>query len=243
MFFLHVESNRTELFYLLAEELVTEAGFKELVITRDNLALSNRSELNKTQLTPYNHEEPDTRIFVHNKDLASQCHGVITVATVDMDVIVIAISCFDGLASTMLKQLWVEFCAVIDKRWIRTHSLAIVFGKRCGRLLFWYAFTGCDTVSAFGGKLTAWATWQVFDKATPLFPRYSKPCHGFDPHKDNVRVIERFTCLLYDRVSTVEDVNDCRRKLFTNRGQSVDGIPPTRDALVQHIRRAVYQAG
>ena len=47
-FFLHVESNRTELFYLLAEELVTETGFKELVITTDNLALS--TDLNLTKL-------------------------------------------------------------------------------------------------------------------------------------------------------------------------------------------------
>ena len=101
------------------------------------------------------------------------------------------------------------------------------------------------TVSVFGrkNKLTAWATWQVFDEATPVFARYSKTYHSFDPHEDSVWVIERFTCLLYDRASTVEDVNNCWQKFFTNRGQSVDDIPPTRDALVQHIRRAIYQAG
>ena len=38
-----------------------------------------------------------------------------------------------------------------------------------------------------------------------------------------------------DKTTTVEDVNDCRRKLFKNRVQSVDDIPPSRDALVQHI--------
>ena len=105
-------------------------------------------------------------------------------------------------------------------------------------------FTGCDTVSTFGGKgkLKAWATWQVFDEATLVFARYSKPCHSFNPHKDSVHIIERFTCLVYDRTSTVEDVNDCQKKLYTNYGRSVDDIPPTRDALVQHIQRAIYQA-
>ena len=37
--FLRVDGNETELFHLLAEELVTETGFKEFVITRGNLAL------------------------------------------------------------------------------------------------------------------------------------------------------------------------------------------------------------
>ena len=65
------------------------------------------------------------------------------------------------------------------------HSLAAALGERCGELLFWYAFTGCDTVAAFGGKgkLTAWPTWQVFHEATPVFARYSKSCHCFDPYK------------------------------------------------------------
>ena len=141
--FLRVEGNKTELFHLLTEELVTETGFKELVITRGNLALSNSSELNKTQLAPCNDEEADTRIFAHIKDQASQGHEVITVVTVDTDVVVIAISCFDGLASTGLKQLWMEFGAGINKRWIPIHSSAALLGERCGGLLFWYAYCFC----------------------------------------------------------------------------------------------------
>ena len=133
--FPRVDSNKTELFYLLAEELVTETGFKQIVITRDNLAFSNSSELNKTQLAPCNHEEADTRIFVHVKNLASQDHEVITVVKVDTDIVVIAISCFDGLASTGLKQLSLEFGVVVNKRWIPIHSLAAVFGERCGGML------------------------------------------------------------------------------------------------------------
>ena len=62
-----------------------------------------------------------------------------------MDVVVTAISCFDGLASTGLKQLWVEFGARINKRWVPIHSLAAALGERCGGLLFCYAFTGYDT--------------------------------------------------------------------------------------------------
>ena len=46
------------------------------------------------------------------------------------------ISCFDGLASTGLKQLGVEFGAGINKRWIPIHSLAAGLRERCGGLLF-----------------------------------------------------------------------------------------------------------
>ena len=127
-YFLSVDGNKTELFHLLAEELVTETGFKELVITRGYLALWNSSELNRNQA--------DTRIFVHIKDWASQGHKVITAVTVDTDVVVLIISCFDGLASTGLKQLWVEFGAGINKRWIPIHSLAAALRERCGGLLF-----------------------------------------------------------------------------------------------------------
>ena len=88
--------------------------------------------------------------------------------------------------------------------------------------------------------MTTWATFQVFDEGTPVFARYSKPCDSFDSREDNLGVIERFICLLYDRASTVEDVNDCQRKVLTYRGRSVDDIPPTRDGLVQHIQRAIY---
>ena len=153
--FLRVDGNKTELFHWLAEELVTETGFKELVIARGNLALPNSSELNKTQLAPCNHEEADIKIFVQIEDLASQSHDVITIVTIDTDVVIIFISCFGGLASTGLKQPRMELGAGINKRWIPFDSLAAALGERCGRyggLPFWYAFTGCDTFSAFGQK-------------------------------------------------------------------------------------------
>ena len=130
-----------------------------------------------------------------------------------------------------------EFGARVNKCWMPIHSLAAALGERCHEMLFWYGFTGCDTVSAFSGKdkLTAWAAWQVFDEATPMFTRYSTPCHSPDPHEDSVQVFDGFTCLLYYRASTVEDDNNCRRKFFKSRGRSVDEFPATRDALAQHI--------
>ena len=38
-------------------------------------------------------------------------------------------------------------------------------------------------------------------------------------------------------------VNDAREELFCHKNRKMDMIPPTQDALHQHVKRAVYQAG
>ncbi|CAB4012719.1 Hypothetical predicted protein, partial [Paramuricea clavata] len=55
--------------------------------------------------------------------------------------------------------------------------------------------------------------------------------------------IERYTVLLYDRTSNKSTVNEARKQLFAQKGRSLDAIPPSRAALVEHTRRAAYQAG
>ena len=59
---------------------------------------------------------------------------------------------------------------------------------------------------------------------------------------DAVNIIERFVILLFDRTSTCTKVDHAKRKLFP-RKPSVQQIPPTRAALEEHAKRAVYQGG
>ena len=49
--------------------------------------------------------------------------------------------------------------------------------------------------------------------------------------------------LMYDRTSTEMKVNEARKQLFSQKSRSIDGIPPTQAALVEHMKRAAYQAG
>ena len=58
----------------------------------------------------------------------------------------------------------------------------------------------------------------------------------------NMKMIERFIIILYDRTSSEDEVNAARKVMFANKGRELDKIPPTRDALVQHSRRAILQA-
>ena len=55
-------------------------------------------------------------------------------------------------------------------------------------------------------------------------------------------VLERYVVLLYHKTPNLSDVNSCRRELFCN-GRSIDDIPPTREALLQHIQRSGYFGG
>ena len=48
---------------------------------------------------------------------------------------------------------------------------------------------------------------------------------------------------MYDKTSDCTSVNDTRKDLFTRKGRAIDHIPPTAAALIQHTKRAVYQAG
>ena len=49
--------------------------------------------------------------------------------------------------------------------------------------------------------------------------------------------------LLYDKTSPLTSVNEARKELFCKKNLAMDKLPPTQDALLQHLRRAVYQAG
>ena len=54
--------------------------------------------------------------------------------------------------------------------------------------------------------------------------------------------IEKFVVLLYHHSSKISTVSKCRKDLFARKGRLFKGIPPTSDALMQHLKRPFYQA-
>ena len=118
-----------------------------------------------SSLAPCTHEEADTRIFLHVKDAVQHNHSKITIRTVDTDV-VLAISAAQSLD---VSELWVAFGVGKNFRFIAAHHIARALGpEKCIALPMFHAFTGCDTVSFFGGrgKKTAWDTWKAYHDAT-----------------------------------------------------------------------------
>ena len=54
-------------------------------------------------------------------------------------------------------------------------------------------------------------------------------------------MIERFVVLLYDRTSNLTKVNEARQDLFSKKSRTLEKLPPTQEALLQHTNRSVYQ--
>ena len=55
--------------------------------------------------------------------------------------------------------------------------------------------------------------------------------------------LERYVVLLYNRSSTISHANSARKHLFAFCNRKICNIPPTKAALFQHVKLAVYQAG
>ena len=185
-------------------------------------------------------EEADTRMFLHAKHQAVGGSQAINIVSSDTDVVVIAVSVFEDLN---LESLWITFGKGKDLRWIPVHSIVRSLGPKSNALPFFHAFTGCDTVSAFvgKGKLTAWQAWNVLENVTETFCKLSQPCDTLTV--DDIDNIEEFVVIMYDRSSESKKVNETRFDLFARKQRSYDSIPPTKAALVEHIKRSVLQAG
>ena len=61
--------------------------------------------------------------------------------------------------------------------------------------------------------------------------------------EDQINVNERYAVLMYARGSGLESVHACRRYLFLHKNLSSESLPPTYDALIQPLKRAICQGG
>ncbi|KAG0715310.1 hypothetical protein GWK47_001335 [Chionoecetes opilio] len=52
-----------------------------------------------------------------------------------------------------------------------------------------------------------------------------------------------FTVVIYDKTSPLLSVNEARKELFLPEKQNDETIPPTQQALLQHTKRSIVQAG
>lgn len=144
-----------------------------------------------------------------------------------------------------LNELWLAFGTGKHFRFIPAHTIADSLGtEKAKSMLMLHAFTGCDQTSFFvqRGKKTVWETVKNFPKVVEAFVALGKPATQ-ETLQDHMSTLEQFVILLYDRTSTSTSVDKARKELFTQKGRSIDVIPPTYAALYQHAKRAAYQAG
>lgn len=139
--------------------------------------------------------------------------------------------------------MWVSFGTGNPFRFLAAHEKARALGpEKAQALPMFHALMGCDMVSYFDahGRRTAWAVWTVLPEQTQTLTLLSTA--PYRVNEDDMHTIERFIILLYDRTCTDTNIDKACRKLFANKS-NVQLIPPTRLALEQNARRAVYQTG
>ena len=241
--FLRHDANKTELFQFLADKVAQMSATNVVIATKGSAVLSTH-EASLQGLEKCSHEEADTRIFLHAKYATEHGAKTITVKANDTDVLVVAVSAFSTLHNLGLEKLWVAFGQGQSLRWIAVHDLCNSLGQeKVNGMLFFHAFTGCDTVSAFRskGKKTAWQTWNIFPEASTVFSKLSH--YPLRVEESDLKVLERFVILMYDRSSTAGTVDEARLDMFARKQRAYEAIPPTRGALLQHTKRAAYQAG
>lgn len=105
--FLKVDENKTNLFKLLAEDIVKMDSPNCLIVTNVGENVITSTTYDCSMIDPCNHEETDTRIFVHVKDAVSAGHRKIIIRTVDSDIVVLAVAFF--AATERIQELYVAF--------------------------------------------------------------------------------------------------------------------------------------
>ncbi len=64
-----------------------------------------------------------------------------------------------------------------------------------------------------------------------------------DVSSENLEKTERLIVVIYSRKCSASGLNEARKELFAQCSRTMEDIPPTKAALLQHVRRAAYQAG
>ena len=125
MKFLKDSSNKAELFHLIAEKITRNRTDHKMVLATQGENVIFTSTIEIDRFSPRNHEEADTRMFLHLKDFSATGHRKVSLKTVDKDV-VIAISLFHKLDQ---EELWIEFGTGAHLEWFPIHEYAENLGE------------------------------------------------------------------------------------------------------------------
>ena len=136
-------------------------------------------------------------------------------------------------------------------KWYNVVSLINELGTDiCKGFPFFYAFTGCDSVSSFNGKgkCTFWDQWkrsEMKDDMTRTFIKLSNMPGSID--NDDIYVLETLVKSVYFRGMknlNEKSLNELRKVQFIqSTSNDMKKLAPSSDALYMHSLRATHTAG
>ena len=125
-------------------------------------------------------------------------------------------------------QMWIQFGSGETFTPIPIHSIwKILDPDICKYLIFFHAFTACDTCSSFFGigKVTTWKCWNSLQSLKPFVNLFQTPHIVED---ENFKATEAFVCKLYDEkyVKPSVDLLRCNLFLHTRHDQLKNSLLP-----------------
>ena len=250
--FLKNDDNKKQLFRFLAYCALSKPLGCLVVTNMDDTIVSSAAQNIQSPGTSLSGlhcggmEEADGRLFLHLQDAVENGHTTAAIRTVDTDVFALAISYYFQLKREGLTELWTTLGVGDKTRHIPCHIIATKMGERRSvALRGFHAFSGCDLTSGFRGKKkkSAWNTWELYKEATEAFYILSFPASKSTLEENVFPVLEKFAILMYGGDLGMTSIDDARLALFTSKQKQLHELPPTANALQQHILRCSYQAG
>lgn len=106
-----------------------------VIVTKGEHVLCNKPN-SLEGLSLCNHEEADTRIFLHALHAVEQQNKSMLIKAYHTDILAVAISVFVTLQDAGLEELWIEFGQGQSIRWLPVHNMVKNLGpeKSCGIL-------------------------------------------------------------------------------------------------------------
>ncbi|XP_062513858.1 uncharacterized protein LOC134189559 [Corticium candelabrum] len=183
------------------------------------------------------HEEADSRIFLHAKHASNGGFACVVISSPDTDVAVIGIHHANAINASLL---WLTGTKV-QRCCINLTEIAVNLGEDMSAVLPGiHAFSGCDTTSAFVGKGKT-KIFRLASQSDCLRLAMTRLGCSLTPTEELFTECEKFVCHLYG-LPTCISVNEVRYKLFRTKCLKAQQMPPTQDALRQHVLWVNYQS-
>ena len=223
---------------LEGQELYLSGGFKNT--QRVVLVQSGKPPQDVHELFS-DHEEADSRMFVHvDHALRSLKPDIVIVWSVDTDVLCL---CPTYQLRYDHDQFYFRTGTGNKKRFTPIPEISANMGTDLALLLpVLHALSGCDSTSAFSGYGKK-SFFDVVKKNPELVDGLNEI--GNDPTQLSNNAMEAvisLLCFIYGQKDSYKSVNDLRYKLFAKKGLSSQRLPPSSDALHQHMQRVNYQS-
>ena len=228
--FISMEQNKVDLIQFLTQQLLVRA--ESLPLEKEiNIAggCTDPQKVVSSQGKDLDHlfstqEEADTKMILHAQDAAKDGYKRVEIISRDTDVLVLLV--FHSGAG---QEIWMRAGTSRKPFNIPVHMIKLS-AKEISALPAFHAITGCDSTSQFHGhgKKSAWKTFQTHHEL-------------LQGHADgDLASAEVFVVKLYNASSGTKCINSLRLEMF-HKVNDPEKLPPTKDALVLHLKRSQYQ--